>query len=173
MSPTAKKLKSLADLKSERDRLRSSGKKVVFTNGCFDLLHPGHTRYLSAARALGHFLIVGVNSDRSVRAIKGARRPIQEQETRAELLSSLECVDAVILFDEETPYTLIRELAPDVLVKGGDWQEDEIVGADLVKQAGGTVERIPYVEGFSTSRLVRRILQLHDAPANEYLEPKT
>jgi rfaE bifunctional protein nucleotidyltransferase chain/domain len=162
MSPIAEKLKDLADLKSERDRLKSSGKKVVFTNGCFDLLHPGHTRYLRAAKAMGHFLIVGINSDRSVRAIKGARRPIQEQETRAELLSALECVDAVILFDEETPYNLIRELAPDVLVKGGDWQEDEIVGADLVKQAGGTVKRIRYVDGFSTSRLIKKILESCD-----------
>jgi rfaE bifunctional protein nucleotidyltransferase chain/domain len=160
MTLIADKLKNLNDLKSERARLKASGKKVVFTNGCFDLLHPGHTRYLRAARALGHFLIVGVNSDRSVRAIKGAQRPIQDQETRAELLSALECVDAVILFDEETPYNLIRELAPDVLVKGGDWHEDEIVGADLVKQAGGTVERIPYVEGLSTTRLVKRILEL-------------
>jgi rfaE bifunctional protein nucleotidyltransferase chain/domain len=173
MSPIAEKLKNLADLKSERDQLRSSGKKVVFTNGCFDILHPGHTRYLSAARALGHFLIVGVNSDRSVRAIKGARRPIQDQGSRAELLAALESVDAVIFFEEETPYILIRELAPDVLVKGGDWQEDEIVGADLVKRAGGTVKRIPYVEGFSTSRLIRRILQLHDIPAKEDLEPPT
>lgn len=161
MTLIADKLKDLNDLKSERARLKGAGKKVVFTNGCFDLLHPGHTRYLQAARALGHFLVVGVNSDRSVRAIKGAQRPIQEQETRAELLSALECVDAVVLFDEETPYNLIRELAPDVLVKGGDWQEDEIVGADLVKQAGGTVKRIPYVEGFSTSGLIRKILKLY------------
>jgi rfaE bifunctional protein nucleotidyltransferase chain/domain len=161
MNPIAEKLKSLDDLKSETACLKGAGKKVVFTNGCFDLLHPGHTRYLRAARALGHFLIVAVNSDRSVRAIKGARRPIQEQETRAELLSALECVDAVILFDDETPYNLIRELAPDVLVKGGDWQEEEIVGADLVKQAGGTVKRIPYVEGFSTSRLIKKILELN------------
>jgi D-beta-D-heptose 7-phosphate kinase/D-beta-D-heptose 1-phosphate adenosyltransferase len=159
MTLIADKLKNLNDLKSECARLKSSGQKVVFTNGCFDLLHPGHTRYLRAARAMGHFLVVGLNSDRSVRAIKGAQRPIQDQETRAELLSALECVDAVILFDEETPYNLIRELAPDVLVKGGDWHEDEIVGADLVKQAGGKVERIPYVEGFSTSGLIRRILE--------------
>jgi len=153
-------VKSLKELKSERDRLRSLGKRVVFTNGCFDILHPGHTRYLRAARSLGDFLIVGVNSDRSVRVIKGATRPIQDQGARAELLSALACVDAVVIFDEETPYNLIRELAPDVLVKGGDWQEDEIVGADLVKQAGGTVKRIPYVEGFSTSRLIKRILDL-------------
>ncbi len=159
MTLIADKLKNLTDLKSERDRLRSAGKKVVFTNGCFDLLHPGHTRYLRAARALGHFLVVGLNSDRSVRAVKGALRPIQDQATRAELLSALECVDAVIFFDEETPYALIRELAPDVLVKGGDWQENEIVGADLVKQAGGTVKRIPYVEGFSTTRLLKKILE--------------
>jgi rfaE bifunctional protein nucleotidyltransferase chain/domain len=161
MSNIAEKVKQLAELKPERDRLRASGKKVVFTNGCFDLLHPGHTRYLEAARALGHFLIVGVNTDRSVRVIKGAGRPVQEEATRAEILSALECVDAVILFDEETPYNLIRELAPDVLVKGGDWEEDEIVGADLVKQAGGKVRRIPYVEGFSTSRLIKRILELN------------
>lgn len=159
MTVIADKLKNLNDLKSERARLKDAGKKVVFTNGCFDLLHPGHTRYLRAARALGHFLIVGLNSDRSVRAIKGAQRPIQDQEVRAELLSALEWVDAVILFDEETPYALIRELAPDVLVKGGDWQEDEIVGADLVKQAGGAVKRIPYVEGFSTSGLIKKILE--------------
>jgi rfaE bifunctional protein nucleotidyltransferase chain/domain len=138
--------------------LKAAGKKVVFTNGCFELLHVGHTRYLREARALGDVLVVGVNSDASVRAIKGPRRPLQPEGDRAEILASLECVDYVTLFDEETPAELIAAVVPDVLVKGGDWPLDQIVGGDTVEAAGGTVTTIPLIEGRSTSELLDRIL---------------
>jgi D-glycero-beta-D-manno-heptose 1-phosphate adenylyltransferase len=151
------KIKGLRELQEDRSRLRQEGKKVVFTNGCFDLLHPGHARYLYAARALGDYLIVAVNSDRSVQAIKGAGRPINKAEDRAELLAALGCVDGVIIFDEDTPYAMIRSLMPDVLVKGGDWPEDKIVGADVVKAAGGEVRRIQFLEGFSTTEMLKQI----------------
>jgi rfaE bifunctional protein nucleotidyltransferase chain/domain len=138
--------------------LKAAGKKVVFTNGCFDLLHVGHVRYLREARLLGDALVVGLNSDASVRAIKGPSRPVQSEGDRAEILASLECVDYVTLFDEETPAELIAAVVPDVLVKGGDWPLDEIVGRDTVEAAGGTVTTIPLVEGRSTSELLERIL---------------
>ena len=138
--------------------LQAAGKKVVFTNGCFDLIHVGHTRYLREARLLGDALVVGVNSDASVRAIKGPSRPFQPEADRAEILASLECVDYVTLFDEETPAELIAALVPDVLAKGGDWPLDQIVGPDTVEAHGGTVTTIPLVEGRSTSDLLSRIL---------------
>ena len=115
------KIKTLAELKAETDALKSRGKKIVFTNGCFDILHRGHTRYLAAARALGDYLVVAVNSDRSVRAIKGPERPITPEDERAELLAALECVNGVVIFDEDDPYRVIQSLVPDILVKGGDW----------------------------------------------------
>ena len=151
------KIKELAELKKETDRLKSEGKKIVFTNGCFDILHPGHTRYLASARALGDYLVVAVNSDRSTRAIKGPARPINAQEARAELLAALECVDGVFIFDDEDPYKVIKTLMPDILVKGGDWAEDKIIGADIVKQGGGEVKRIPYISGHATTDIIQKI----------------
>ena len=130
---------------------------VVFTNGVFDLLHPGHVRYLQDARALGDALIVGVNSDRSVRAIKGPDRPVNPEAERAEVLAALGCVDAVVVFDEDTPQAIIRTIQPDVLVKGADWGPNDIVGRDVVEARGGQVVRIPLAEGYSTSTLIRRI----------------
>jgi rfaE bifunctional protein nucleotidyltransferase chain/domain len=154
------KIRSLSQMKEECRKLKASGKKVVFTNGCFDLLHPGHTRYLCEARELGDYLLVAVNSDRSVKAVKGTNRPILPEQARAELLAALGCVDGVVIFDEENPLRVIREILPDILVKGGDWAEEEIIGADAVRKAGGEVKRIPYIEGYSTTRLIERILAL-------------
>ncbi|MFH1243194.1 MAG: D-glycero-beta-D-manno-heptose 1-phosphate adenylyltransferase [Pseudomonadota bacterium] len=157
MEPYRLKIKTLHQAKMECDRLRAEGKKIVFTNGCFDIIHPGHTRYLSAARGLGDHLVVAVNSDSSVRAIKGPRRPIFPDRARAELLAALSCVDTVIIFDEDNPLKVIRYLLPDILVKGGDWSKDEIVGADVVEDAGGEVRRIPLVPGFSTTEIIKEI----------------
>jgi len=154
------KIKTLEKTKAQCQRLKASGKKVVFTNGCFDLLHPGHTRYLCAARELGDHLVVAVNSDRSVRVIKGLKRPLLPEHVRAELLAALSCVDTVFIFDEDNPLSVIQQLLPDVLVKGGDWAEDEIIGSDVVKAAGGKVERIPFVEDFSTTDLIEKIRDL-------------
>jgi D-beta-D-heptose 7-phosphate kinase/D-beta-D-heptose 1-phosphate adenosyltransferase len=134
--------------------LRGSGKRVVFTNGVYDLLHPGHVRYLKAARALGDALIVGVNSDRSVRAIKGPTRPITTESERAEILTALECVDAAVIFDEDTPAEIIKAIQPDVLVKGADWAADAIVGRDTVEARGGRVVRMPIEEGWSTTSII-------------------
>ncbi len=156
-----KKIKTLDETKEVCDRAKARGKKVVFTNGCFDILHPGHTRYLSAARQLGNLLVVAVNSDRSVRAIKGPERPIRTEQTRAELLAALSSVDTVLIFDEDDPFEVIQYLLPDILVKGGDWADDEIIGADVVKEAGGEVKRIPFITGFSTTDLIEKILKLH------------
>ncbi|MDE3157005.1 MAG: D-glycero-beta-D-manno-heptose 1-phosphate adenylyltransferase [Acidobacteriota bacterium] len=130
---------------------------IVMTNGVYDLLHPGHVRYLQAARAEGDFLIVGVNTDRSVRAIKGPERPILPEQERAELIAALACVDAVVLFDEETPAAVIEAIQPDVLVKGADWAPDRIVGRDTVTRRGGRVVRIPVEEGHSTTALIERM----------------
>jgi len=139
------------------ERLRADGRRIVFTNGVFDLLHPGHLRYLTAARQQGDALIVGVNTDRSARASKGEDRPITPEGERAEILAALECVDAVVLFDEETPADVIARLQPDVLVKGADWPEDQIVGRQTVEARGGEVVRIPIEQGHSTSALVAQI----------------
>jgi D-beta-D-heptose 7-phosphate kinase/D-beta-D-heptose 1-phosphate adenosyltransferase len=138
-------------------RVRANGGRVVFTNGVFDLLHPGHVRYLSDARALGDALIVGVNSDRSVRAYKGPARPITPHVERAELLASLRSVDAVTVFDEDTPHALITDVQPDVLVKGADWGPDNIVGRDVVEARGGAVVRVALAEDFSSTRLIDRV----------------
>ena len=137
--------------------LRRELKTIVFTNGVFDLLHVGHLRYLQQARALGDALIVGINSDRSVRANKGPSRPVTPQDERAEILAALACVDAVVVFDEETPLALIASLQPDVLVKGADWATNAIVGRDIVEARGGRVVRVPVEEGHSTSALLERI----------------
>jgi len=137
--------------------LRAHGKTIVFTNGVFDLLHPGHVRYLQQARALGDSLIVGVNSDRSVRAIKGPARPITTEDERAELIAALACVDAAVVFDEDTPWQLIAALQPDVLVKGADWAEDAIIGRDIVEARGGRVVRVPIESGYATTSIIDRI----------------
>lgn len=154
------KLLNIESLIRERERMRREGKRVVFTNGCFDLLHPGHVRYLTEARALGDALIVALNSDRSVRLLKGEGRPILEELERAEVIGALEAVDFVIVFDEDTPRTLIARLLPDVLVKGGDWPVDQIVGREEVEAAGGKTVSLPYVEGSSTSEIIERIRRL-------------
>jgi D-beta-D-heptose 7-phosphate kinase/D-beta-D-heptose 1-phosphate adenosyltransferase len=140
------------------NQLRARGLKVVFTNGVFDLLHPGHVRYLSQARRLGDALIVAVNSDRSARTLdKGVDRPLNRDTERAEVLAALSCVDATVVFDEDTPHAIVKSLQPDVLVKGADWAEGTIVGADIVEARGGRVVRIPVAEGYSTTRLIDRI----------------
>jgi D-beta-D-heptose 7-phosphate kinase/D-beta-D-heptose 1-phosphate adenosyltransferase len=137
--------------------LRAGGKTIVFTNGVFDLLHPGHVRYLADARRLGDELIVGVNSDRSVRAVKGPVRPITPEAERAEILGALRSVDGVVIFDEDTPHAIISRLQPDVLVKGADWAADHIIGRDVVEARGGRVVRIPLAPGYSTTAILERI----------------
>ena len=136
---------------------RAERTQVVFTNGVFDLLHPGHVRYLQHARALGDALIVGVNSDRSVRANKGEDRPIMPEAERTEILEALACVDAVVVFDEDTPHALIAAIQPDILVKGADWAEDAIVGREIVEGRGGRVVRVPIEPGHSTTALLKKI----------------
>jgi len=148
---------SLSEVSAFAADLHAKGKRVVFTNGVFDLLHPGHVRYLQAARGEGDALVIGVNSDRSVRANKGPSRPIIPEHERAELLAALACVDAVVIFDEDTPADIIRHVQPDVLVKGADWAADQIVGRDTVEARGGKVVRIPVEQGWSTSGIVERI----------------
>jgi len=138
-------------------RARDNGERIVFTNGVFDLLHAGHVRYLRQARALGDALIVGLNSDRSVRATKGPGRPLTPEAERAEILEALTFVDAVVIFDEETPLDLITALQPDVLVKGADWAEDAVVGRDIIEQRGGRVVRVPLEPGRSTTAIIRKI----------------
>jgi rfaE bifunctional protein nucleotidyltransferase chain/domain len=147
----------LEALLEERARWRSEGRKVVFTNGCYDLLHAGHVDLLGKARALGDLLVVGLNDDDSVRRAKGPGRPVHPLEERAEVLAALEAVDRVVAFGEDTPARLIEALLPDVLVKGADWGRDEIVGRETVEAAGGQVVRVALREGLSTSGLIRRI----------------
>ena len=151
------KIKELPEAKKEIDRLKSENKKIVFTNGCFDILHIGHTRYLYAAKELGDCLIVAVNSDRSVKSIKGPGRPVMNQAERTELLAAFQSVDMVVIFDEDNPLEVIRYLMPDILVKGGDWKEEDIIGSDVVKAAGGEVHRIPFVNGVSTTDIIKKI----------------
>jgi len=136
---------------------RSSGRQIVFTNGVFDLLHPGHVRYLQHARSLGDVLIVGVNADASVRRNKGPERPLTPEHERAEILSALECVDAVVVFEQDTPAEIVRLVQPDILVKGADWPADQIVGRDTVEARGGRVVLVPVEAGHSTSAIVKRI----------------
>ena len=152
------KIQTWAQLAETIAHWRAQGERTVFTNGCFDLLHFGHVHYLAAARDLGHRLVVGVNSDASVQRLKGPSRPIQDEQTRLHLLASLACVDAVVLFGEDTPHDLIAAIRPTVLVKGGDWAPAQIVGADLVLADGGEVRSLPFVEGFSTTKIEQKIL---------------
>ncbi len=151
------KILPLSDLLDEVAARRKTGQKMVFTNGCFDLLHAGHVSYLFEARRLGDFLVVGLNSDRSLRRLKGPARPIIPQEERALVLAALSCVDYVVIFDEDTPQSLIEALSPEVLVKGEDWPEEEIVGAGWVKSRGGKVVRLPFRYAVSTSEIIKRI----------------
>jgi len=150
-----KKILNWNELKKVVDKLRADGKKIVFTNGCFDIIHVGHIRYLRQAKELGDVLVIGLNSDKSVSLIK-PNRPINSQNNRAEVLSSLEMVDYVTLFDQETPYELIKLIKPDILVKGGDWKKEEIVGSDVAKET----HSLPYVEGVSTSEIIEKIKKL-------------
>jgi len=159
MNTYLKKIYTLEEAGENCEALKNSGKRIVFTNGCFDILHPGHARYLSSARELGDYLIVALNSDRSVRAIKGRKRPIFPEKKRAELLAALECVSCVVIFDENNPLRIIKYLLPHILVKGGDWQEDQIIGADVVKADGGEVQRIPFFNGYSTTDIIKKIVQ--------------
>jgi D-beta-D-heptose 7-phosphate kinase/D-beta-D-heptose 1-phosphate adenosyltransferase len=151
------KILSIAEAVALVEHLRHAGKNVVFTNGVFDLLHPGHIRYLQDARREGDAMIVAVNSDRSVRAIKGPPRPLTPEYERAEVLAALACVDAVVIFDEDTPQDIISRLQPDVLVKGADWKADAIIGRETVQARGGRVVRIPLAEGYSTSAIIDKI----------------
>ncbi len=159
--PAARKVCSREEAVRIATALHAAGRRVVFTNGCFDLLHVGHIRYLQRARALGDVLILGLNSDASVRRLKGEKRPLINEEDRAHVLAALACVDHVVLFDEDTPLELIREIRPDVLVKGGDYTREQVVGHELVEQQGGRVELIPVVEGASTTGIVERIAELY------------
>ena len=151
------KLKSIDEIAAIAASARKHARRVVFTNGCFDLLHRGHVHILRQAKAAGDVLIVGVNTDRSVKSIKGAARPIRPETDRSELIAAMEMVDYVVLFDEPTPYELIAAIRPDVLAKGGDWSADQVVGADLVEREGGRVAVIPYLKGYSTTEIIERI----------------
>jgi len=155
------KILSREQLKIRLDELRRQGRKIVFTNGCFDILHVGHVRYLREAKKLGDLLVLGLNSDASVRRLKGEKRPLVPEDERADVLAALEAVDFVTIFDEPTPLELIGYLKPDFLVKGGDWAEDAIVGADLIRQWGGRVVVAPLIEGRSTTNVVEKILQVY------------
>ena len=146
---------SLEELLPQLDSIRGQ-KKIVFTNGCFDLLHVGHVRYLQQARLLGDVLVVGVNSDASVKRLKGPERPIQNEKDRAEILAALECVNYSIVFSEDDPLRLIQDLQPDILTKGGDWAPDKIIGSDFVTQRGGQVFSLQFVDGKSTTRLIEK-----------------
>ena len=156
------KIRRREDLRRIIEDLKTKGKRIVFTNGCFDLLHIGHIRYLEEARSLGDILVVGVNSDRSVRGLKGPNRPILPEEERAEILSGLECVNYITIFDEPTPLELISSLQPQVLVKGGDWTKEAAVGKEVVEKSGGEVVILPFVEGSSTSNLIETILKRYE-----------
>lgn len=141
--------------------LRAAGKKIVFTNGCFDIIHTGHTRYLTKAKSLGDILIVAVNSDASVRMIKGDKRPINSEADRMETLAALEVVDFVTIFNEPDPYRVISEIKPDVLVKGGDWPIEKIIGRDVVEARGGRVVNVPYIDGASTTGIIEKIVKIY------------
>ncbi len=162
---TNRKILSRKDLEKQVEALKREGKRIVFTNGCFDILHIGHVNYLEQAKALGDTLILALNSDASVRSIKGSPRPIVPQEERAYILASLEVVDYVIIFDEDTPLTLIEDIEPDVLVKGGDWDQETVVGGASVEKRGGRVVIIPQVRGTetdlsaSTTNMINRIVK--------------
>lgn len=145
------------DIKKTTEEFKNTGKKIVFTNGCFDILHRGHAEYLEQAKSLGDLLVVGVNSDTSVKRLKGKDRPINNEKDRAFMLDKLKPVDVVTIFTEDTPFNLISEIFPDVLVKGGDWKEDDIVGSDVVKSHGGKVISLKFVDRYSTTAIIDRM----------------
>lgn len=157
LAPIAAKIADLPRLISRVGKWHADGERVVFTNGCFDILHFGHVHYLAAARALGERLVVGLNSGSSVRRLKGPTRPIQDEQTRGHLIASLYFVDAVVFFDADTPIQVIEAITPDVLVKGGDWDPSRIVGAAWVLEHGGMVRSLPFVAGYSTTALAEKI----------------
>ncbi|MEM1320924.1 MAG: D-glycero-beta-D-manno-heptose 1-phosphate adenylyltransferase [Bacteroidota bacterium] len=157
MQPVDRKIYDWPGIQQQVEEWREAGQQLVFTNGCFDLLHFGHIHYLTTARALGNRLIVGLNSDASIQRLKGPHRPIKEQRSRLYVLAALACVDAVVPFEEDTPLELIQLIQPDLLVKGGDWQPHQIVGSDIVLERGGKVLSLPYVEGYSTTALEQKI----------------
>jgi D-beta-D-heptose 7-phosphate kinase/D-beta-D-heptose 1-phosphate adenosyltransferase len=156
-NPKPRKITALAGLLPVLARRKRTGKKIVFTNGCFDILHLGHTRYLQKARTLGDVLVIGMNTDSSVRKLKGPGRPVNVEKNRAEVLSALACVDFIVLFSELTPQKLIQAVKPDLLVKGGDWKIKDIAGAPFVISYGGKVKTIPFVKGFSTTGILKKI----------------
>ena len=151
---------SRQELSEQCERLRLLNKKIVFTNGCFDILHAGHISYLQAASKLGDVLVVGLNTDSSVKKLKGNSRPINSETDRAMILDALRCVDFVTLFDEETPLQLIQNVLPNILVKGGDYTEDTVVGANIVKSYGGKITLLPFIQGRSTTEIIKKILEL-------------
>lgn len=156
---TTYKIKSLAEIKKIVHILRKKGKKIVFTNGCFDILHYGHLKYLEKAKKLGDILIVGVNTDSSVKAIKGTFRPINKCRDRLALIAGLQCVDYCLSFKEKTPLNIIKVIKPDILVKGGDWQKKNIVGNEFVSAYGGKIKTIKFVKGYSTTQIIKKIIE--------------
>lgn len=158
METADQKIKSLEEIVRWREDLREAGKKLVFTNGCFDILHVGHVRYLNRARSLGDRLVVALNSDRSVRQIKGAPRPVVPEMERAEVLAALACVNYLFIFDDLTPQRIIDAIVPDILVKGSDWELSHVIGRETVESAGGFVLTVPLVEGASTSGIIRKVI---------------
>lgn len=155
-APALPKVLSAQSLEQAIADFKKSGKKIVFTNGCFDLLHIGHVRYLEQAKSLGDILIVGINTDASVQVLKGPTRPIQNENDRAEILASLKSVDHTVLFGEQTPINLIKSVKPDILVKGGDWKKEQIVGWDFVESYGGEVKSLQFVDGKSTTNIIAK-----------------
>ena len=152
---------TLEDFSEIRKRIKDEGKKLVFTNGCFDIIHRGHIEYLNQAKSLGDYLIVAINSDESVRKIKGNSRPINNEEDRMYVLENLKPVDFVIIFKEDTPYEIIKNIMPDILVKGGDWKVDDIVGSDIVNASGGKTLSLKYVKDYSTTNVIRKLNELN------------
>ncbi|SDC21840.1 rfaE bifunctional protein, domain II [Desulfurella multipotens] len=155
------KIKSFEQIKEIIDKLKSFNKKIVFTNGCFDIIHAGHVNYLQKAKQLGDVLIVGLNSDKSVKSIKGEKRPINNQDDRACVLSAFYFVDYVVIFDQDTPYELIKIIQPNVLAKGADWEGKNIVGKDIVEKSNGKIVLIDYLEGKSTTSIIDKILKAY------------
>ncbi len=153
------KILTLQDLETKLREWSKEGKKIVFTNGCFDIIHQGHIDYLAKAKDLGDILIIGLNTDQSVSTIKGKNRPIQDQESRAIILASMQFVDAIVYFSDPTPYELISSIQPDILVKGADYKPEEIVGYDIVKQKGGEIKTLTFLEGYSTTSIENKIIK--------------
>jgi len=157
LSILRRKILNNEKLKSQLAVWRFQNKKIVFTNGCFDIIHAGHIDYLSKAKDLGNILLIGLNTDDSVRRLKGANRPVNDEKARALIIAAMQFVDAVVLFDEDTPYELIKTVQPDILVKGSDYKPEDIVGADIVLAKGGEIKTIDFLEGYSTSGIIERI----------------